>query len=196
VFSDRLRTLRGELKQAEFARRVGIAQNTYSRYESGERIPDIEVLVRLAARLGVSADWLLGLDSKDAVPAVVALPDQAEKSRAPVATAYCPACGQKDVTIASQAESIVNLTRSLTALAGQKKAFSSNVTHRSMFCFWRTAEGRKKQITQKEGEAPHQLAHIERRRREEDVEHVAVAPFDSSHPASTSSSLTPAMYLR
>ena len=43
VFSDRLKTLRGELKQAEFARKVGIAQNTYSRYESGERIPDIEV---------------------------------------------------------------------------------------------------------------------------------------------------------
>ncbi len=117
VFSDRLRTLRGELKQAEFARRVGIAQNTYNRYESGERIPDIEVLVRLAARLGVSADWLLGLDSKDAVPAAAALPDQDTEPRDPVAAAYCPACGQKDVTIACQAESIVNLTRSLTALA-------------------------------------------------------------------------------
>ncbi len=116
VFSDRLKTLRGELKQAEFARKVGIAQNTYSRYESGERIPDIEVLVRLAARLGVSTDWLLGLDNKDAVPAAAALPDQDAKPREPV-TAYCPACGQKDVTIASQAESIVNLTRSLATLA-------------------------------------------------------------------------------
>jgi len=116
VFSDRLKTLRGELKQAEFARKVGIAQNTYSRYESGERIPDIEVLVRLAARLGVSTDWLLGLDSKDAVPATAALPDQDAMSRAP-GSAYCPACGQKDVTIACQAESIVNLTRSLAALA-------------------------------------------------------------------------------
>ena len=116
LFSDRLKTLRGELKQAEFARKVGIAQNTYSRYESGERIPDIEVLVRLAARLGVSTDWLLGLDSKDAVPATAALPDQDTKSRAPVAAAYCPVCGQKDVTIACQAESIVNLTRSLAAI--------------------------------------------------------------------------------
>jgi len=116
VFSDRLRTLRGELKQAEFARKVGLAQNTYNRYESGERIPDIEVLVRLAARLGVSTDWLLGLDSKDAVPAPVALPDQDTKSRAP-GSAYCPVCGQKDVTIACQAESIVNLTRSLATLA-------------------------------------------------------------------------------
>jgi transcriptional regulator with XRE-family HTH domain len=117
VFSDRLRTLRGELKQAEFARKVGIAQNTYSRYESGERVPDIEVLARLAARLGVSADWLLGLDSEDAISTTAALPDQNAKPCEPVAAAYCPACGQKDVTIASQAESIVNLTRSLAALA-------------------------------------------------------------------------------
>lgn len=117
VFSDRLKTLRGELKQAEFARKVGLAQNTYSRYESGERIPDIEVLVRLAARLGVSTDWLLGLDSKDAVPATTALSEQDAKPRDPVVAAYCPACGQKDVTIACQAESIVNLTRSLAALA-------------------------------------------------------------------------------
>lgn len=116
VFSDRLRTLRGELKQAEFARKVGLAQNTYNRYESGERIPDIEVLARLAARLGVSTDWLLGLDNEDAVPAAAALPDQDAKSCAPAA-AYCPACGQKDVTIACQAESIVNLTRSLAVLA-------------------------------------------------------------------------------
>lgn len=62
------------------------------------------------------ADWLLGLDSKDAVPAPVALPDQDTKSRAP-GSAYCPVCGQKDVTIARQAESIVNLTRSLATLA-------------------------------------------------------------------------------
>jgi len=40
----------------------------------------------------------------------------------PQTLTYCPACGQKDVTIACQAESIVNLTRSLTALAGQKAA--------------------------------------------------------------------------
>ncbi len=119
VFSDRLRTLRGELKQAEFARKVGIAQNTYSRYESGERIPDIEVLARLAARLDVSADWLLGLDNKDAVPAAAALPDQDAKPREPVAAA-CPACGQKDVTIACQAESIVNLTRSLAMIVRRK----------------------------------------------------------------------------
>ena len=117
VFSDRLRTLRGELKQAEFARKVGLAQNTYNRYESGERIPDIEVLVRLAARLGVSTDWLLGLDSEDAISTTAALPDQNAKPCEPVAAAYCPACGQKDVTIASQAESIVNLTRSLATLA-------------------------------------------------------------------------------
>jgi len=99
MFSDRLRTLRGGLKQAEFARKVGLAQNSYNRYESGERIPDIDVLTRLAAHLGVSTDWLLGLDGGNDVPATYALPDKIAESRNPGA-AYCPACGRKDLTIA------------------------------------------------------------------------------------------------
>ncbi|MDD4020016.1 MAG: helix-turn-helix transcriptional regulator, partial [Kiritimatiellae bacterium] len=112
---------RGGLKQAEFARKVGLAQNSYNRYESGERIPDIDVLTRLAARLSVSTDWLLGLDGGNAAPATVSLPDQVAEPHNPGA-AYCPACGRKDRTIANQAESIVNLTRSITALAGRKAA--------------------------------------------------------------------------
>ncbi len=119
LFSDRSRTLRGDLKQAEFARKIGLAQNSYNRYESGERVPDIGVLSRLVARLGVSTDWLLGLDGGNDAPATVALPDKSAGIRDPGA-AYCPACGRKDLTIASQAESIVNLTRSLAALAGRK----------------------------------------------------------------------------
>ena len=32
---------------------------------------------------------------------------------------YCPTCGSKDKTIANQAESIVNLTRSLSKIVGK-----------------------------------------------------------------------------
>lgn len=73
----------------------------------------------LAARLGVSTDWLLGLDNKkDAPPAACSLPDKIAETRDP-GTVYCPACGQKDRKIASQAEPIVNLTRPIASLAGK-----------------------------------------------------------------------------
>ena len=61
LFSTRLKTLRGDAKQAEFARRIGLPQNSYSRYESGERVPDIDTLSQMASSLNVSSDWLLGL---------------------------------------------------------------------------------------------------------------------------------------
>ena len=120
TFSDKLKKLRGALTQAEFARRIGLAQNSYHRYESGERIPDIDVLSKLASRLNVSTDWLLGLEDNEGIPLSMTLPHVVSEHHDPNET-YCPACGQKDKTIASQAESIVNLTRSLDALTHQKK---------------------------------------------------------------------------
>jgi transcriptional regulator with XRE-family HTH domain len=119
TFSERLKALRGEMKQAEFARKVGLAQNSYNRYESGERVPDIAVLSQLASRLGVSTDWLLGLD--EAAAPKTTLPDRVAESRASGYT-YCSACEQKDKTIASQAESIASLTLSLAKVVGQKDA--------------------------------------------------------------------------
>ena len=121
TFSDRLKTLRGEMKQAEFARRIGLAQNSYNRYEAGERVPDIDILSQMASRLGVSTDWLLGFeDGKGTVPPVLPLPENISENHDPN-TAYCSACVRKDKTIASQAESIVNLTRSLTEIVGRKE---------------------------------------------------------------------------
>lgn len=120
IFSDRLKSLRGSLKQAEFARKIGLAQNSYNRYESGERVPDIEILSQMASHLGVSSDWLLGLDNAEAMPfSVYPLTEKVAEHRDPE-TVYCPACNQKDKTIASQAESIANLTRSLAMITGQR----------------------------------------------------------------------------
>lgn len=120
TFSDKLKKLRGALTQAEFARRIGLAQNSYHRYESGERIPDIDVLSKLASRLNVSTDWLLGLEDNEEIPSTMVLAQAASEHHDPTEI-YCPSCGQKDKTIASQAESIVNLTRSLDALTHVKK---------------------------------------------------------------------------
>jgi len=73
IFRERLVSLRKkELKmtQEEFAEHVGIARPTVGLYESGERIPDVGVLAKIARACGKSADWLLGLSDVDEVDEV------------------------------------------------------------------------------------------------------------------------------
>ena len=53
-----LRKRRG-LSQAEVARAVFVAQNTYSYYENGKRDIPTATLVRLAELYGVSVDYIL-----------------------------------------------------------------------------------------------------------------------------------------
>jgi transcriptional regulator with XRE-family HTH domain len=55
----KLRELRG-LTQAEFGRRAGISAASVSHFETGQRAPSLESLVKLADALEVSADTLLG----------------------------------------------------------------------------------------------------------------------------------------
>ena len=64
IFRERLTDLRKkELKmtQEEFAEHIGIARPTVGLYESGERIPDVGVLAKIARTCNKSADWLIGL---------------------------------------------------------------------------------------------------------------------------------------
>ena len=64
----KLRKERG-ISQREVAAQLGIAQNSYSRYENGSRQPDIEQLNKLADFFGVSVDVILGREeSSDTTP--------------------------------------------------------------------------------------------------------------------------------
>ena len=63
-FADRLRGLRGLQNQTDFAARLGLKQAIYSHYETGRKAPSIEVLVRIAQKLGESTDYLLGLTDR------------------------------------------------------------------------------------------------------------------------------------
>ncbi len=55
----RLRELRGDSSQGDFAARIGIPFRTYQRYESGERMPKTDALERIARVTGRSAEWIL-----------------------------------------------------------------------------------------------------------------------------------------
>lgn len=55
----RIRTIRGEMNQTDFAKTIGVRKQNYvSRYEHG-RIPNPELLVRIANYGKVTVDWLL-----------------------------------------------------------------------------------------------------------------------------------------
>lgn len=56
-----LRLLRGAKTQVEFAREIGIPQQTYANWEGGARQPKLDDLCKLSIHFGVSTDWLLGL---------------------------------------------------------------------------------------------------------------------------------------
>lgn len=58
---DRLKSARLDKKmsQKDVCELADVAKSTYSQYESGDREPSREALIRLSKALGTSVDWLL-----------------------------------------------------------------------------------------------------------------------------------------
>ncbi len=63
---ERLLALRKErnLSQKDAVAEIGIAYNTYLRYERGEREPQVSALVQIADFYNVSLDYLVGRSDK------------------------------------------------------------------------------------------------------------------------------------
>ncbi|MBE6395565.1 MAG: helix-turn-helix transcriptional regulator [Lentisphaerae bacterium] len=61
LFCSRLRELRGDLSQEDFAQKIGTKQTTLSNWERGFREPNFSGLALISTSCEVSADWLLGL---------------------------------------------------------------------------------------------------------------------------------------
>ena len=55
----RLRELRAQTTQEEFATFLSISQAQLSKYELGQSAPPLGVLVKLAQKYGKSTDWIL-----------------------------------------------------------------------------------------------------------------------------------------
>ena len=49
------------MKQKEFAKKLGVTECSISRYINDERQPKADMIVNMCRVLGVSADWLLGM---------------------------------------------------------------------------------------------------------------------------------------
>ena len=63
-FGERLKIARGAESQASFAKKLGISQVAYSRYETDQREPGLDCLYQIGILTGASADWLLGLPER------------------------------------------------------------------------------------------------------------------------------------
>lgn len=68
-FGERLRAIRKEkgMSQDEFALLLGTSKQVLSRYEIGQRIPKITQVQQYAQRLNVSADYLIGDSTEEAI---------------------------------------------------------------------------------------------------------------------------------
>ena len=65
MFAKRLRVLRSEknITQAEFAKVIGVAQQTVGSWEKGNSAPNFEILSKIADYFNVSTDYLLGRET-------------------------------------------------------------------------------------------------------------------------------------
>lgn len=69
-FGERLREIRLSQEdeslrsQEKFAEHIGVSQGSLSNYEGGKKPPRFEVAIDIANRLGVSLDWLCGIEPK------------------------------------------------------------------------------------------------------------------------------------
>ena len=58
---ERLKELRGDMSQAEAARKLCVARAQYAKYEKGVNAPGAEMVARFCQTFFCSSDWLLGL---------------------------------------------------------------------------------------------------------------------------------------
>lgn len=63
-FGEKLKTLRKgqKLTQQQLADRLGVAKSVVSYYESGDRFPSYDVLVKIARTFHVTTDFLLDVE--------------------------------------------------------------------------------------------------------------------------------------
>lgn len=80
-----LRKTRGYTSAKDFCKAIGISFNTYQNYESGSRVPTVEMLVKIADFYGVTTDFLLG---REPVPKPIANLNLSEENEIEVIDKY------------------------------------------------------------------------------------------------------------
>ena len=65
-FGEKLKMLRNgqKLTQQQLAKRLGVAKSVVSYYESGDRYPSYDVLIKISRVFHVTTDFMLDVDKK------------------------------------------------------------------------------------------------------------------------------------
>lgn len=65
-FGERIKKLRKQktLTQAQLAKRLWVTKSIISAYESGNKYPSLDMLIKLSQTFNVSTDYLLGVNKK------------------------------------------------------------------------------------------------------------------------------------
>ena len=66
-----------ELTQDELAERLAVTESAVSQWESGKTVPDLMTVPALCAVLGVTSDWLLGVDAEKRREEITAIEERA-----------------------------------------------------------------------------------------------------------------------
>lgn len=61
-FGQKLKQLRGNMSQEEFARKIGVDRSVYAKFEAGLRVSTIKFILMVCDATNVSADYLLGIN--------------------------------------------------------------------------------------------------------------------------------------
>ena len=79
MFNERLRELRTAqgISQVELAKKLGVTKQSVSNWENDNIQPSIEMLIKIALCLGVSSDYLLGIDSVQTIDVSALTPEVA-----------------------------------------------------------------------------------------------------------------------
>ena len=80
-----LRKTRGYTSAKDFCKAIGISFSTYQNYESGSRVPTVEMLVKIADFYGVTTDFLLG---REPIPKPIANLNLSEENEIEVIDKY------------------------------------------------------------------------------------------------------------
>lgn len=69
MISKRLKELRklNQITQINFAKKIGVTAGAVGLWETGKRLPDIEMVFKIAKMFNVSTDYLLGEDLENQV---------------------------------------------------------------------------------------------------------------------------------
>lgn len=96
ALGDRIRAIRGNISQTVFSEKLGITQNTLSRYERNQRLPDAQLIAALCNSFNISADWIL--TGRGAMHTGEST-SGSEKSTTPAPQTACPRCAKLEAKL-------------------------------------------------------------------------------------------------